>query len=82
MESCHQTIPADDPTPKLAVASPDHAKGRHVSVAGGTYTVLLSGEETGRRYCLIDMRVPMAADHRRIDTISRKCLQSLTANSN
>ncbi len=31
---------------------------RHVSVAGNTYTILLTGEDTGGRYCLIDMHVP------------------------
>lgn len=31
---------------------------RHVSVAGGTYTILLSGAQTAGRYCLIDMLVP------------------------
>jgi len=31
---------------------------RHISVAGGTYTILVSGEETGDRYCLVDMLVP------------------------
>jgi quercetin dioxygenase-like cupin family protein len=32
----------------------------HVSVAGGTYTILVTGEDTGGRYCLIDMLVPPA----------------------
>jgi quercetin dioxygenase-like cupin family protein len=31
---------------------------RHISVAGGAYTILVSGEETGDRYCLVDMLVP------------------------
>jgi quercetin dioxygenase-like cupin family protein len=31
---------------------------RHISVAGGAYTILVSGEQTGGRYCLIDMLVP------------------------
>ena len=42
----------------LAIADPKSPKMRHVSVAGGTYTILLSGEETGGRYCLVEMRVP------------------------
>ena len=58
MTNLASPIPADDPARSLAVANPDIAKGRYVSVAGGTYTILLSGEETGGRYCLIDMRVP------------------------
>ncbi|HTO66870.1 MAG TPA: cupin domain-containing protein [Bradyrhizobium sp.] len=51
-------IPPDDVTRKLTLANPDDPKARHVSVAGGTYTILVSGEETGGRYSLIDMLVP------------------------
>jgi hypothetical protein len=51
-------IPPDDPNRRLTVADPDGAGMRHVSVAGGTYTILVSGDETAGRYCLIDMLVP------------------------
>jgi quercetin dioxygenase-like cupin family protein len=51
-------IPADDPRRKLTVANPDIAKMRHVSIAGDTYTILVSGDQTAGRYCLIDMHVP------------------------
>ena len=51
-------IPPDDVTRKLTLANSDDPKARHVSVAGGTYTVLVSGEQTGGRYSLIDMLVP------------------------
>ncbi len=50
-------LPADDPNRKLTVANPDSPSMEHISVAGDTYTVLLTGEETGGRYCLIDMHV-------------------------
>src|ERR1700682_3915587 len=52
------SIPPDDANRKLTVTNPEDAKLRHVSVAGGTYTILMTGEETGGRYCLIDMMVP------------------------
>jgi quercetin dioxygenase-like cupin family protein len=54
------TLPADDPTRKVSIANPDGPDMRHVSVgsAGDTYTILVSGEESGGRYCLIDMYVP------------------------
>jgi quercetin dioxygenase-like cupin family protein len=52
------TIPADDPNRPLTVADPDGVGMRHVSVAGGNYTVLVSGAQTAGRYCLIDMLVP------------------------
>ena len=51
-------IPADDPKRKLTVADPEGADLRHVAVVGDTYTILVSGDETGGRYCLIDMLVP------------------------
>ena len=51
-------IPPDDPNRKLTVADPDGAGVRHVSVAGGVYTILVSGAETAGRYCLVDMLVP------------------------
>lgn len=54
-------IPADDPNRKLTVADPDGAGVRHVSVAGGTYTILVSGADTVGRYCLVDMLVPDGA---------------------
>jgi quercetin dioxygenase-like cupin family protein len=52
------TLPSDDTSRKLTVANPEDPKMRHVAVAGGTYTILVTGEQTGGRYCLIDMLVP------------------------
>jgi quercetin dioxygenase-like cupin family protein len=52
------SIPADDPSRTLTIANPDDAGIPRVSVAGGTYTVLVSGAETTGRYCLVDMLVP------------------------
>jgi quercetin dioxygenase-like cupin family protein len=51
-------IPADDLSRTLTVAGPDDKTTRHISVVGDTYSILLSGAETGGRYCLIDMLVP------------------------
>ncbi len=51
-------IPPDDPRRALTVAHPDARQMRHISVAGDTYTILVSGAETAGRYCLIDMHVP------------------------
>src|SRR6202795_4569775 len=52
------TLPADDLSRALTVADPDGAGVPHVSVAGGTYTILVSGAQTAGRYCLVDMLVP------------------------
>jgi quercetin dioxygenase-like cupin family protein len=51
-------VPADNSDRKLTIANPDGAGVRHLSVAGGTYTILVSGAQTAGRYCLIDMLVP------------------------
>jgi mannose-6-phosphate isomerase-like protein (cupin superfamily) len=51
-------IPADDPIRTLTVIDPDDPQARHVSVVGDTYTILVSGNQTDGRYCLIDMLVP------------------------
>ena len=51
-------IPPDNTDNRLTLADPDDPKLRHVSVAGGTYTILVSGAQTNGRYCLIDMIVP------------------------
>lgn len=52
------TIPADNLSRTLTVADPDGADVPHISVAGGTYTILVSGAQTAGRYCLVDMLVP------------------------
>jgi quercetin dioxygenase-like cupin family protein len=51
-------IPDDDLRRALTVAQPDSQKAPHVGVVGDTYTILLNGEDTNGRFCLIDMHVP------------------------
>src|ERR1700680_3496434 len=51
-------IPPDDARRKLTMANPEDPNMRHISVAGGTYTILVTGEQTGGRYSLIDLLVP------------------------
>jgi quercetin dioxygenase-like cupin family protein len=58
--SMARNIPPDDLMRALKVVNPDGGAVRHVSVAGGTYTILVSGEDTAGKYCLIDMFVPPA----------------------
>ena len=53
------TIPPDGPQRNLALARPNEdQKLPHIGLAGDTYTILLTGENTAGRYCLIDMLVP------------------------
>jgi quercetin dioxygenase-like cupin family protein len=52
-------IPPDDPARELTVARPDADESlTHLGVVGDTYTILVSGADTGGRYTLIDMHVP------------------------
>jgi quercetin dioxygenase-like cupin family protein len=51
-------IPPDDLARDLVVADPEDSTAPHIGLAGDTYTVLLAGEDTDGRYCLIDMLVP------------------------
>lgn len=52
-------VPPDDGRRTLAVVRPHPDRDlRHVSVAGDTYTVLLTGDDTAGLYGLIDMHVP------------------------
>ncbi|WP_247392988.1 hypothetical protein [Bradyrhizobium sp. 35] len=80
--SSASSIPADDPGRALTVADPDGADVPHISVAGGTYTVLVSGAQTAGRYCLVDMLVPAGGGPRRTATTSRRCSRCSKANLN
>jgi mannose-6-phosphate isomerase-like protein (cupin superfamily) len=52
-------IPPDDLQRSLAVARPDEDQSlTHIALAGDTYTILLTGNDTDGRYCLIDMLIP------------------------
>jgi quercetin dioxygenase-like cupin family protein len=53
-----QPIPPDDLGRDLTVAQADDDRLPHLSIAGDTYTVLVSGQDTAGRYTLIDMHVP------------------------
>jgi mannose-6-phosphate isomerase-like protein (cupin superfamily) len=57
--SIPSSIPPDDPRRALALARLDNDRAlTHLAVAGGVYTVLINGEQTAGRYCLIEMLVP------------------------
>jgi quercetin dioxygenase-like cupin family protein len=51
-------LPPDDPTRALTVADADSAAVPHISMVGDTYSMLVTGDQTAGRYCLIDMLVP------------------------
>jgi len=51
-------IPADDLRRVLTLAQADSQKVAHIGMVGDTYTILLTGDDTNGRFCLIDMHVP------------------------
>ncbi|MEO5917039.1 MAG: cupin domain-containing protein [Luteolibacter sp.] len=58
MTNENMTIPPDDLQRNLTVARPnDDQNLPHIGLAGDTYTILLTGENTAGQYCLIDMLV-------------------------
>ena len=59
MTAENMTIPPDDLRRNLVVARPNADQNLpHLGVVGDTYTILLTGVDTGGHYCLIDMLVP------------------------
>jgi quercetin dioxygenase-like cupin family protein len=52
-------VPPDDLKRNRVIARPDTDQNlSHLGLVGDTYTILLSGNDTGGRYCLIDMHIP------------------------
>ena len=51
-------LPADDLTRNLSLADADGPSAKHIGLVGDTYTITVSGQDTGDRFCVIDMHVP------------------------
>ena len=51
-------IPPDDLIRSLARARSNDPTLPHIGLVGDTYTILLSGNDTAGRFCLIDMHIP------------------------
>jgi quercetin dioxygenase-like cupin family protein len=51
-------IPDDDPGRTATIVNADGNVVPHISLAGDTYTILLTGDDTAGRFTLIDMHVP------------------------
>ncbi len=52
------SLPPDDLTRSLILATADDKNRPHIGLVGDTYTILLSGKDTAGRFCLIDMHIP------------------------
>ncbi len=51
-------LPPDDLSRTLTLSRHDDGKLQHIGMVGDTYTITVSGEQTGCRFCVIDMYVP------------------------
>jgi quercetin dioxygenase-like cupin family protein len=52
-------ILSDDLLRNLTIADPDkNGCLPHIGIVGDTYTILLTGDDTDGRFCLIDMHIP------------------------
>ncbi|WP_210258570.1 MULTISPECIES: cupin domain-containing protein [unclassified Devosia] len=51
-------LPPDDPSRTATIVHPEDAGLTHLGIGAGNYTILISGEQTGGRYTMIDMLVP------------------------
>jgi quercetin dioxygenase-like cupin family protein len=49
-------IPSDNPKRALTLARSD--KLSHIGLVGDTYTIIVTGEQTDGRFCVIDMHIP------------------------
>jgi hypothetical protein len=70
------TIPLDDAKNKLTLADPDGPNMSHISVAGGTYTILVAGRDTKVVTVWSTCLSRLVADHRRIVTTLKRCSRS------
>jgi quercetin dioxygenase-like cupin family protein len=58
-ELAYPPIPPDDPNRTLTLGRPNEdGKLQHIGLVGDTYTVVVSGNDTNERFCVIDMHVP------------------------
>jgi quercetin dioxygenase-like cupin family protein len=52
-------LPSDDLARALVIVPPPDSDGlRHLAIAGGIYTIILTGADTAGRFSVVEMRVP------------------------
>jgi quercetin dioxygenase-like cupin family protein len=56
MATAPPTIPPDDSKRALTLAQSDNLP--HIGLVGDTYTITVTGEQSGGRFCIIDMFIP------------------------
>lgn len=58
MTDLYPALPTDDLSRNATIVHADDAGLTHLGIGAGTYTILVSGEQTGGAYTMIDMLVP------------------------
>lgn len=55
----YPALPPDDLKRGLTIAQLDKGQSRpHIGLVGDTYTITVTGDDTGGRFCVIDMHIP------------------------
>lgn len=55
----HTPLPADNLRRNLTLSHPENETSLpHIGLVGDTYTITVTGNDTGGRFCVIDMHVP------------------------
>jgi quercetin dioxygenase-like cupin family protein len=55
----YPALPPDDLKRNLTLAQPDKDQSQpHIGLVGDTYTITVTGDDTGGRFCVIDMHIP------------------------
>ncbi len=57
-DATNSSIPADDLRRSLTHVDGTDDRLPHIGLVGDTYTILLNGNDTAGKYCLIDMHIP------------------------
>ncbi len=51
-------LPGDDLSRGLSLVQAESSTAQHIGLVGNTYTITVASEDTGDRFCVIDMHVP------------------------
>jgi quercetin dioxygenase-like cupin family protein len=59
MSETKTALPADNLSRALTLARPDQDESLpHIGLVGDTYTILMGGDDTNGKFCVIDMHIP------------------------
>ena len=70
--SANPLVPSDDLTRARGFAQADGTAAPHIGLVGATYTIMVSGKDTGGRFCVIDSAFRREAGRLHIVTHSKR----------